>query len=142
MSALRDIETAAAAAGIELEVCDPDAHDSQKQSAEWYRPTQDAYTVAKLSNGSGARAWILATGEMWIESADGETRLRYTDELIDAGITTDDELAAAIRESGWRCEWNPWYEIVIQRADPPAPGFAPEHTVAEAIQVAVEELSA
>lgn len=107
--------------------------DTKKQSPEFYVwGPEGASRVASVTM-DGRTADIMVCGEMRLIY--GDSIIRYGDDLIKAGITTDEELDRAINLDEIEVGHNPWFEVWLDDLESEA-----HFTVDEAIEQAIEML--
>ena len=117
-----------------------DFYSPDRQSAVWYTFDNDAQWVSSVYKNNRSIE-IMRVGQMrlWLPNESDTTLLRYTDNLIENGITDDEELELAGRGE-YPLDWdnNPWFELY----DPIANEWLDivAHDVDEAIQLAKEVL--
>lgn len=78
---------------------------SNKQSAEFYVDSADTQSLWE-----GERYYVIRNGEMRIIYND--EIIRYTDQLIAAGITNDETLEKLFSSDELSLVDNPWFEVV------------------------------
>jgi len=119
-----------------------DFYSPDRQDAVWYTFDNDAQWVASVYKNNRS-VEIMRVGEMrlWLPSESDATLLRYTDNLIENGITDDTELEMAGRGE-FPLDWdnNPWFELYDPIADEWLDVVA--HDVNDAIEFAKEVLGA
>jgi hypothetical protein len=98
--------------GYEIEILDSDATNPYKQEAEWYRFNPNSDRVIVIKNGDIV-ATIEATGDMDIRQKNSSNWVRYSDDLIDFGITNDKQLMACYDSEDYEVVNNPWFEVWI-----------------------------
>lgn len=121
--------------GFSLVNADQNIFNKQKQDSAWY--TYGTTQVVRVQYKENFYD-VLCCGEMRIEY-NGNT-IRYTDELLSAGITTDKKLFKLTEAD--EIEWinNSWFEVYKEDQD--CDWYEPNHSVEEAIMYAVEILLA
>lgn len=106
--------------------------DTKAQSPEFYAFEPNASEVATVTL-DGRTAQIMVCGEMRLIY--GDSIIRYADDLVKAGITTDEELDRAINADEIEVANNPWFEVWIDDLESDA-----HFTVDEAVEQAIEML--
>ena len=113
--------------GVTLEILDDDAHRKDRQDSAfftWYDSNNVAYLTYEDREYS-----ITCVGEMRIHYKNQV--IRYCDDLINAGIRNDKDLAKIEKEGG---EWvnNSWFEVYDETSNE----YTGEvyHTVQDAIE--------
>ncbi len=102
---------------------------SNKQSAEFYVDSADTQSLWE-----GERYYVIRNGEMRIIYND--EIIRYTDQLIAAGITNDETLEKLFSSDELSLVDNPWFEVV-DSSDPTDDGEVYD-TLSDAIERAKE----
>ena len=118
--------------GVSLKVTYSDVRTGLMNDPAFY-VVGDANTVAVVSVGDKDVYSVLCVGEMRIDTEEGEV-LRYTSDLFDKGIITDQELWEAFDAECWSN--NAWFEI-FDETDNDTTGDI-FHDVSEAIQNALD----
>lgn len=98
---------------MSYQVAYADFYSPSRQDAAWYIFDNDAQWVASVYKNNRSIE-IMRCGQMrlWLPDDDGGRLLRYTDNLIENGITNDEELEQAGRGE-YPLDWqnNPWFEL-------------------------------
>jgi len=117
-----------------------DFYSLSRQDAVWYTFDNDAQWVASVyKNNRSIEIMRCGFMRLWLPDEHDGTLIRYTDQLIENGITNDEELEMAGRGE-YPLDWqnNPWFELY----DPIANEWLDiiTHDVNDAIRLAKEVL--
>ena len=88
-------------------------YSQDRQDACFYIDHPDSQWVATVEYGDDKlEVWRVGEMKLWLPNDDDGTLIRYSDQLIENGITTDDELEEAGRGE-YPLDWqnNPWFEL-------------------------------
>lgn len=115
-----------------------DFYSLSRQDAVWYTFDNDAQWVASVyKNNRSIEIMRCGFMRLWLPDEHDGTLIRYTDQLIENGITNDEELEMAGRGE-YPLDWqnNPWFELY----DPIANEWLDiiTHDVNDAIRLAKE----
>ena len=117
-----------------------DFYSLSRQDAVWYTFDNDAQWVASVyKNNRSIEIMRCGFMRLWLPDEHDGTLICYTDQLIENGITNDEELEMAGRGE-YPLDWqnNPWFELY----DPIANEWLDiiTHDVNDAIRLAKEVL--
>jgi hypothetical protein len=88
-------------------------YQEDQQSACFYTDHLDVQWIATIEKDDKCvEVWRVGEMRLWLPDDDGGTLIRYSDQLVENGITTDDELEMAGRGAN-PLDWqnNPWFEL-------------------------------